>query len=468
MYQKMKAYIQEYHMLQEQDKVIAGVSGGPDSICLLFMLLRLKKEMKIEVRAVHVHHGIREGGADADEAYVREICRKWDVDLAVFHEDVPEYARRHKLTLEEAGRDVRRQCLEKAGDAWGGAKIALAHHQDDNVETLLLNLSRGCGLKGLGGIPPAEGRYIRPLLPFRKQEIELYLKKREISYCTDETNQEEHYTRNRIRARVLPYLEKEVNDQAVRHMAQTIGEMRSLAAYVGQETERFFHLCVRKEAGGGLVIREEDYRKVPEALRSYVLHEALCRAAGKRKDIEAVHVASLQELMEKQTGKKAHLPYRLEGVRCYEGIRIRKREEEETHSYREIPPVSLRVFDRTDPDIRFPDTPYTKWFDYDIIKNTVKIRHREAGDYLTINRSGNTQKLKQYFINEKIPREERDRIWLAADGQEILWIVGLRQNQKYQITDRTKRILEIEFYGGKEDDGKDQCNDPGRGSGTEN
>lgn len=116
------------------------------------------------------------------------------------------------------------------------------------------------------------------------------------------------------------------------------------------------------------------------------------------------------------------------------------------------PRVYQRIFDRPEGPLRFPDLPYTKWFDYDIIKNTVKIRHRQPGDYLTIDRQGNTQKLKQYFINEKIPREERDRIWLAADGQEIMWVAGFRQNQKYQISDRTKRILEIEFYGGEEND----------------
>ena len=122
--------------------------------------------------------------------------------------------------------------------------------------------------------------------------------------------------------------------------------------------------------------------------------------------------------------------------------------------------MHFRVFPCTD-EIReaFPQIPYTKWFDYDIIKNTVKIRHRQPGDYITIDASGRTQKLKQYFINEKIPREERERIWLAADGSHIMWIIGYRQNQIYQITDKTKRILEMEFDGGKRDGRDSKSND---------
>ena len=367
----------------------------------------------------------------------------------MFHENVAEYARIHKLTMEEAGRDVRRMRFEEVSASLGGAKIALAHHQDDNAETLLLNLCRGSRLRGLGGIAPVEGAYIRPLLGIRKREIESYLEKRGISYCTDETNLEENYTRNRIRNRVIPYLEKEVNRQTVRHMADMMEEIRGVAGYVQEETLQWLERCVKKTDPKGILIRQEIYMQIPEFLRSYVLCEALYLAAGHRKDVEGVHIRALQELMGKQTGRRISLPYGLEGLRDYEGILLKKSGQKEEES---CPRVYQRIFDRPEGPLRFPDLPYTKWFDYDIIKNTVKIRHRQPGDYLTIDRQGNTQKLKQYFINEKIPREERDRIWLAADGQEIMWVAGFRQNQKYQISDRTKRILEIEFYGGEEND----------------
>ena len=139
MYQEVRTYIQKHRMLKRKDKVVAGVSGGPDSICLLFMLLKLRQELELSLAAVHIHHGLRQA-ADADEAYVRRLCSEWGVKLFVFHENVAEYARIHKLTMEEAGRNVRRMRVDEVSATLGGAKIARAHQQDDNAEPLLLNL----------------------------------------------------------------------------------------------------------------------------------------------------------------------------------------------------------------------------------------------------------------------------------------------------------------------------------------
>ena len=187
---------------------------------------------------------------------------------------------------------------------------------------------------------------------------------------------------------------------------------------------------------------------MPEALRSYVLHECICQAAGGRKDIESVHTKMLSELLDNQVGRQARLPYGIVAVRRYEGIELRREGDGRPKDQNPEGLMKMRTLPRTSGKVIFPENPYTKWFDYDIIKNTVKIRHREPGDYITIDKNGKTQKLKQYFINEKIPQEERDRIWLIADGKHIMWIVGYRQNQQYQITENTRRILEIEFCGG--------------------
>ena len=146
MYERVRAYVKKYHMLQEKDHVIAGVSGGADSVCLLFMLVKLQKEMRFGLTVVHIHHGLRGESADADENYVRALCEKLDVELLAFHEDVGRYAKEQKLTLEEAGRNVRRHIFEEVCHRKNGTRIALAHHQNDNAETLLWNLSRGCGL----------------------------------------------------------------------------------------------------------------------------------------------------------------------------------------------------------------------------------------------------------------------------------------------------------------------------------
>lgn len=453
MYERVRAYVKKYHMLQEKDHVIAGVSGGADSVCLLFMLVKLQKEMRFGLTVVHIHHGLRGESADADENYVRALCEKLDVELLAFHEDVGRYAKEQKLTLEEAGRNVRRHIFEEVCHRKNGTRIALAHHQNDNAETLLWNLSRGCGLKGIGGISPVDGKYIRPLLGVRRQEIEEYLKENNIDYCTDETNLEDHYTRNRLRNHVIPYLEREINPRAVSHMADTMEQMRTVWAFMEEEVEKCRKYCVKpkQDKADGVVILEEGFRSVNETVRTFLIHELLCETAGRKKDIEQIHVKLVEELMEHQTGRKIMLPYEMTGERCYEGIWLHKVKDKEKSGENSKPPVQMRILERTPQTSVFPKKTYTKWFDYDIIKSTVKIRHKQPGDYITIDKNGSTQSLKKYFVNVKVPREEREKIWLAADGSHILWIIGYRQNQAYQVTDKTRRILEIEFNGGEED-----------------
>lgn len=444
MYRKVEAYVKEHHMLTKQDKVIAGVSGGADSICLLFMLLELQKETGFEIVAVHVNHGLRGEAADEDEAYVQKICQEQEVPLVVFRENVKEHAKKYGLTEEEAGREVRRKCFLKVKEEKNATKIALAHHKNDNVETFLWNLCRGTRLKGLGGILPVAGTFIRPLLCLSRKEIEDYLEKNGISYCMDETNLENNYTRNRIRNQILPALEDQVNAQSVSHMADVIENMRLLNEYVEAEVGRFKEACISKEQGG-YILNKKEFENIPEVFRKNVIHELLGEAAGKKKDIESVHIKMVEELLGKQVGRKCDLPYELEAFRVYEGILLKKKKAELVEE--EMPDVQIRMFPKTPEMVTFPEKAYTKWFDYDIIKRTVKIRHRELGDYIVIDKSGKTQKLKQYFINEKIPQSERDKIWLVADGQQIMWIVGYRQNKAYQITDQTVTIMEISFEG---------------------
>lgn len=453
MYQKVRAYVKKWHMLQKEDSVVAGISGGADSVCLLFMLLKLQKELGFALMAVHVNHKIRGAQADRDEAYVKRLCQKWNVRLKVYRKDVPAYAKEKKMTEEEAGREIRRNCFRQVLKEWGGTKIALAHHQNDNVETLIWNLCRGTGIRGLAGIAPVRDIWIRPLLCVKRREIESYLKKRGIFYCTDTTNADRRYMRNRIRLDVVPYLEDCVNTESVTHMAKTMERMYELEQYISEETRRYQHSCTGQK-NGNRTINHKAFTQIPEALRDNVLHEILCEVAGKRKDLEEVHVQMLRDLFAKQVGKRINLPYGVTAIRTYEGVRFETEAPEHAKSLDENELFSIRVFDREQGNITFPEKLYTKWFDYDIIRNTVKIRHRMPGDTIVINKDGGRKKLKQYFVDQKIPGEDRDQIWVAADGTDILWIVGYRQSQKYQITEKTKKILEIKYYGG-ESNGRD-------------
>ena len=446
MYQKMKAYVAKYHMLKETDKVIAGVSGGADSVCLLFALIELKKEMGFDLFAVHVHHGLRGEEADRDAEYVTELCRKQGIPLRVYHENVREYAASHKIGEEEAGREIRKKCFAQTMKELDANIIALAHHQNDNVETFIWNLCRGTGLQGLAGIAPVSGNIIRPLLCVKRDEIEEYLKERKISYCTDETNYSNQYTRNRIRNHMIPYMEEQINEQSVSHMAETMEQMRLVNEFVQNESAKYQKNCIVFEDGEWKLL-EEPFSNVPAALKANIIRQLLFDITGKRKDIEAVHLKMVEELLEKQVGRKYEFPYEVKAIRSYEGITFQQGEIQ----VEEVKPeMKMRIFEKSEDVATFPQNPYTKWFDYDIIKNTVAIRHREPGDRIVIDKEGRSQKLKQYFINEKIPQSERERIWLVADGEQIMWIVGHRQSQAYQITEKTKTILEIKILERKE------------------
>ena len=467
--ERVKTYIGKYQMIEKEDKVIAGISGGADSVCLFFVLLELQRVIGFSFVAVHVNHGLRGADADADERFVAQLCEKYDIALEIFRVDLELIARKRKQSLEEAGREVRREVFLQVAEKYGGNRIALAHHQNDNAETLLWNLARGTGLQGLGGIRPVNGIWIRPLLCLSRQEIEQYLWERKQGYCTDLTNLETAYTRNKLRHQVLPILEREVNAAAVRHMNETMEQMCELREFVEEETGQAMQLCVQKNRAeemqektteNGYLIVEEPWRKLPAFLQKEVLYQCLEYLSGSRRDWGRIHVETVRKLFDKQVGRIQDLPGRLTAVREYDGVRIKGSPEEEiareTNIEIQIPGVTFvpemdlqitcRVLKKesTWKVSEIPQKEYTKWLDYDII-NCLCIRTRQSGDRIVIDRNGHRQKLKSWFVNEKIPAKERDQIPLIADGQQIVWIVGHRISSAYRVSDRTKQVLQIEI-----------------------
>lgn len=351
MLQKVREYVREWNMLQGGDHVIAGISGGADSMCLALMLLTLQKETGFSLTAVHVNHGLRGDIADSDEAFVKDFCAANNIPCRCYHADVGDVARKKRQSTEEAGRDIRRECFKKALDESGGNKIALAHHQNDNAETFLLNLARGTGLKGLCGIHPVRGNIIRPLLCLQRHEIEEYLAAVGADYRQDMTNQSDDYTRNRIRNHVIPYLEKEINAKAVAHMQETMERLHEANEFMEEQVGFYYRQCVKKicgnpgqeadaEAAGEegretdakqkersgccYLLDEEGYNSVPRTLRPLLIRRILAKLAGREKDLMAVHIRQTGELMAKQAGRRLNLPYGIEAKRAYRGIEFRK------------------------------------------------------------------------------------------------------------------------------------------------
>ena len=468
MLEKVKEFVARHNMLEKQDKIIVGVSGGADSICLLFVLMELQKWIPFEMMVVHVNHQLRGEAAKADAAYVEEICRKHHIFCVTYSENIELIAKNRKQSTEEAGRDVRREKFREAMWQYGANKIALAHHKNDNVETFFMNLARGTGLKGMGGIRPVKGEIIRPLLCLERGEIEQYLQEKQITYCVDQTNAGDDYTRNRIRNHVLPYLEQKVNARTVNHVSEAMRQLCQLQDYLHEQMQKAFETCV-KEQEGAYVISEAEFSLAENILKPLILREVLVRISGKEKDLEAVHLSDLQALFSKQVGKKLDLPYEMEARRCYEGISVGKRlqcDAKEVCAFVKLEPgeekeyflqgqkITCRLKKNEPSKAAYAQKSGTQCFDYDIITQDVCIRTRQPGDYITIHPDGRTQKIKSFFINEKIPAEQRDKLLLVADGSHILWIVGIRTNCAYRVCGHTKRVLEIQMDKG-EDYGRD-------------
>lgn len=487
---EVEEFIGKYDMIREGDTVIVGVSGGADSVCLLFMLCALRDRLGFRVKACHVNHGIRGEAADADEAYVGRLCGKLGVPCRIFRENVELIARNRKQSTEEAGRAVRMDAFETMCLEDGGTKIATAHHREDNAETVLMNLARGTGLKGLCGIRPVNGKWIRPLLVLGKKEIEEYLRSREISWCEDATNSEDDYTRNRIRHNIMPLLTEQVNAGAARHMDELSRQAQEVWEYLEQGVKRAWERCVEPEYEAGsdqesetLRIKEQPFRSEASAVQKQLLRECIARVRGREKDIEAVHVMSLLALFDRQTGRSVDLPGGVKAERTYEGVILRKspgRRDSEDGTNDLKQGVEIRIPGETrlpggkgkilcrfieGPNLlearRIPQKSYTKWLDYDIIKYGLSARTRRSGDYFTVDGEGKRQKLKSYFINEKIPREERKNMLLIADGEHIVWIPGRRMSRAYQVGSTTKKILEIKIMEENRNGREDQSACPG-------
>ena len=372
---KIQQYITEKKLLADGDHVIIGLSGGADSVCLLLVLKALQPTYHLTLTAVHVHHGIRGESAERDLRFSKELCEVNDVEFVAAYRDVPGIAAKLHLTEEEAGRSVRYEIFEQEARKRGASVIAVAHHMDDQAETVLMNLLRGSGIRGCGGIQAkrllSDGRRIqakpsacdethildkpsafndsdseifvvRPLLGVRRSEIEAWLTAQNQTWCTDETNLTDEYLRSRIRNNLLPLLEREYNAQAAEHIAAASGDFFEAEEYLRSRAEEIF-ASWQDEYGQtdlnaqrnkvGQMMSETQCSRLPlgelsaekPILQRYLIQEAIKRT-GSIKDVGRTHIEAVLGLLTKTTGSQIHLPGGRVARRSYEFLVIEKRQ----------------------------------------------------------------------------------------------------------------------------------------------
>lgn len=501
MIEKVYRFIEEYQMLSDCGHLIIGLSGGADSVCLLRVLHTVIRRygLPVSLTAVHVNHGIRGAEAARDEAFVKDLCEQMDVPCVCCHMNVPQLARRERLTEEEAGRRVRydafakeaRRLKEQDGQA---VRIAVAHHMDDQAETVLMNLLRGSSLKGLGGMSPVRGEIIRPLLCVTRREIEAFLKRCGQPFVTDSTNTDSGYTRNRLRNEWIPALQEQFNPNLTKHLSALAADLQQVEQYVDAQAERLCQSCVLWEdvpEGQAAAVSVSDFNAAAPALRHQLIYRLLVRLAGKQKDLYRTHINSVVELFDVSVGKKLDLPYGICAERTYDKVRLYRKPSvsavcKSGRSLGEPPgkrcfktviplaavreasvcipvnqwiyagagksvfalhirlelvsPEELERLKNADFSLNYD---YTKYFDYDKMRDNLCIRFRQDGDYMTVCRNGSGRKLKKELIDRKIPAADRDTVLLVAQEQDVLWAVGIRRSEAYPVEPSTVRCIRV-------------------------
>lgn len=460
MLDKVRRYIENNNMLDDGDTVVVGVSGGADSMCLLSVLL----ELGVNVYVVHINHMLRGKDAEEDMVYVENFCNSKGIKCFSFSYDVEKYAKENKLSCEEAGRKIRYEAFYNVMKENNCAKIAIAHNAGDNAETILHNLFRGTGIKGMTGISPKRGEIIRPLLCVEREEIERYLAERNITYRTDATNALDIYTRNRIRNTIVPYAKDNINSNVVGHInmaGQMLGEINE---YITLEGDKMYEKCVVIKDNRAHIMTTE-FNLLHTVIQKYIVRKALLNVSDSLKDITYNHIEMVLELFKNGVGKYVKLPYKIIARRTYDSVFIEKKLGNDKEYAGEEVFVNIDNYGEfiigknggklvvsnfskdewNQMENKYEEKIYTKWLDCDILERNLVIRTRKTGDYIIVDNKGSRKKIKDLFIDMKIPKEARDKVLLLANGEEILWIIGYRINYEYKVTEDTKDIIKLEY-----------------------
>ena len=454
-------FVNEQNLLEDGDGVLLGVSGGADSVCLLFQFMKIMEYIDIRLHVIYVDHGIRGEESFEDGRFVKALCNQLYMPYTLISVDVPTYCKHMGLSTEEGARKLRYEAFFEEARRLGLNKIATAHNANDNAETILFQMIRGTGVKGLTGMDPISMRegytLIRPLLETSREEIETYLNEIGQSYRTDSTNLTDDYARNKIRHQILPLME-EINKKAVDHINQAGRAVGKIFRDVEEDALDALQTISGEE---GLDLWR--LRQIEEGKRSEILL-AWLKMQGAAHNVTKAHIEMLNELIFMEVGREYHLPHGFVVRNGYTHLRLLKRESE-TKREPEESRITVPLFSQEESyslslkglDVRFrtriageneqlPTKTYAKVFDYGKINGSMEIRHRKEGDYLVIHPDGRKKLLQDYFVEEKVPKEERDSVWMLCQGSKVIWIFGMRNSEDYRIDEYTKNILEVEYW----------------------
>ena len=450
--------IDKYGMLSQNDRIVVAVSGGPDSMALLHILYCIRMKYSLYIHVAHLNHMMRGEESEVDTQYVRDYCISCNIPYTIRYGDINSISKEEGVSIEEAGRKVRYELFSDIAREITASKIALAHNLNDQAETMLMRIMRGTGLDGLCGIKPVrDNLYIRPFINTPRYEIEEYCTLNNLNPRIDSTNLEPIYMRNKIRLELIPYIKENYNQGIENSLAGMSRLLREDNDFIDDYANTVYKDLV-KDNNNKLSIDIISLKNLNNAIKKRVIRKAIEGVNGSLVGIESKHIELILAILERgSTGSAVDLPGSIKAIISYNNLNIIKTSWEPSSIFAHI----LRIPGTTSiHEIKscmeaslingsfcgnYNDNIYIKYFDYDKIKDSVYIRNRRVGDYIIPFGMNGRKKIKDIFIDNKIPREERENIPLVAVGNEIIWVVGYYINNNYKIDNSTKKILKLEF-----------------------
>ncbi len=456
MYNTVKCNIIEKKLINSGDNVLIALSGGPDSVFLFHNLRILRETLSFNLYASHINHMYRGQDALYDEEFARDLCDKYGIKLFVKRKNATEYAKDLKVTEEEAGRILRYSFFEENLNQVGGGKVAVAHNLNDQAETVLQRIIRGTGIDGLSAMTFIKDNIIRPMLNVSKDEILTYLHENNYEYCIDITNTQDIYGRNKIRLNLIPYLEGNFNPSIQNSLYRMSEAMERDKKIIEKYVEGKFSEVLKEKTENRLVLDLNILKSLDIGEAGRVIRRGIEELKGNTVNVEMKHIDNAIGLIcTGKTGKQIDLTEGFTIAISYDNFIINKSVEKVSDFEYNIVLNKLNFINEVNKslflnvenieDIEAVNTEGKEilYFDYDRVKGNLKVRNRRPGDVIIPSGMRGSKKIKDIFIDLKIPKEERDKKLILADDENILWLEGYRINEKYKVSAVSKKILKV-------------------------
>ncbi|MFZ1082756.1 MAG: tRNA lysidine(34) synthetase TilS [Candidatus Kryptoniota bacterium] len=450
-FNRFENFIGKHHLVSKNDKIIVAVSGGIDSTVLLDLMMDLKDRLNLDVAVAHINHKLRGEESEEDEAFVKKLAERYGIECFVHSANTRAFMVEHKTSLQAGARDIRYKFFQTVKILKNFTKIATAHNADDNAETVLFNLFRGSGTNGLGGIPVKRGDIIRPLLFAERKDIEQYAKLKSLQFRLDSSNTKDYYTRNLIRHSLIPQIQAKINPSAVNTLNRTAAIFQELSSFINHEVVIFYSNIAKSFGDEKLVLDTFKLKNSLLFIQENIIMKALKDFV--HGEVEHAKVHAIMDLINSETGSSIEIGNEVVVYRDRYNLVFIKEPKEPVDFVAEIIPGKKYEFDEfyintefvERGDVHFSLSPVVEFVDADLAGEALNLRNWHPGDsFIPIGMKGH-KKVSDFLVDSKIPIYQKNNVLVLAGKAGIIWVCGLRVDDRFKITENTRRILKLEF-----------------------